>query len=83
MHDLQEIYAAYTQVVCRIILSNSADSADISDFAIRNILQEDILASKKHVSKIDLSSTVPPKSLKSHHELPVKDKSIWGMTYEE
>ena len=83
IHELQELYAASNQVVCRIILANSANPADISDFSIRHLLQEDTLASAKYVSAIDLSSTVPPKSLKSHHALPANDKSIWDMSYEE
>ena len=82
IHKLQKIYSVSTQVVRHIILVKSADPADISDFAIRHLLQEDTLASAKHVSAIDLSSTVPPKSLKSHHALPINYKSIWDMAYE-
>ena len=81
IYKLQELYTASTQVVSRIILSNSADPAKISYFAIRHILQEDTLASTKHVYAIYLLSTTPPKSLKSHHALPVNDKSIWDMDY--
>ena len=81
MHGLQEIYSVSTQVVCHIILYNSSNLANISDFAIRHLLQEDTMASAKHVSAIDLSSTVPPKSLRSHHERPVNDKAIWDMDY--
>ena len=83
IYELQEIYAASTQVVRRIILANSADLSDISDFSIRHLLQEDTLASANHVSAIDLSSTTPPKSLKYHHAPPVNDKAIWYMAYEE
>ena len=83
IHKLQEIYSASTQVVCRIILANSANPSDISDLVIRHILQEDTLASAKHVSTIDISSTVPPKSLTSHRALLIKDKAIWEMAYEE
>ena len=81
--ELQELYSTSTQVVCRIIITNSADPADISDFSIRHIIQEDTLASAKHVSAIYISSTTPQKSLKSHHALTVNDKSIWDMAYEE
>ena len=83
IYKLQEIYAASTQFFCRIILANSSDPADISDFSIRHILQEDTLESTKHVYAIDISSTNPPKPLKSHHKLPVNDKAIWDMAYEE
>ena len=34
IHDIQEIYAASTQVVCIIILDNYANPSDISDFSI-------------------------------------------------
>ena len=80
---LQEIYAASTQVVRQIILANSADPANILDFFIRHILQEDTLASLNHVSAIDLSYETPPKSLKSYHALPVNNKAVWDMEYEE
>ena len=83
IYELKELYAASTQVVCRIILANSTDPANISDFSIRHIFQEDTLASAKHVSAIDISSKTPPKSLKSHHALPVNDKSIWDIAYDE
>ena len=79
---IKELYSASTQVVDQIILTNSADPANISDFSIRNLLQEDTLAFEKHVSAIDLFSTTPPKSLKSHHALPVNNKAIWDMAYE-
>ena len=45
IYKLQELYSASTQVVCRIILTNSANSANISDFSIRHLLHEYILAS--------------------------------------
>ena len=61
IHDLQEIYTASTQVVRSIILANSAKPYDISEFAIRHLLQGDTLESEKHVSAIYLFSTVPPK----------------------
>ena len=83
IYELQELYAASTQVFRRIILANSADPSDISYFAIRYILQEDTLASAKHVSAVDISSTTPPKSLKYYHDLPVNDKAIWDMAHEE
>ena len=83
MHNPQEVYAASTQVVRRIILTKSTDPSKILDFDIRHLLQEDTLAFTRHVSDIDLSSIVPPKSLKSHHEIPVNDKYIWDMAYEE
>ena len=83
IYNPQELYAAPTQVFRRIILANSADPAEISDFAIRHIIQEDTLASTKHVYAIYLFSTTPPKSLKSHHALPLNDKAIWDMSYEE
>ena len=83
IYELQEIYAASTQVVCQIILSDSANPANILEFAIRHILHEDKLAPAKHVSAIDLYSTTPQKPLKSHHVLPVNDKAIWDMAYEE
>ena len=70
-------------MVRQIILPNSAVPTDISDFTLRHILQEDTLSSANHVSAIDISSTTPPKSLKSHQELPVNDKAIWYMDYEE
>ena len=83
IYNPQELYAAPTQVFRRIILANSADPAEISDFAIRHIIQEDTLASTKHVSAIDLSSETPPKPLNSHRSLPVNDKDTWDMAYEE
>ena len=83
IYELQELYAASTQVVRRIILADSANPADISNFSIRHILQEEKLAYAKHVSDIYLSSITPPKSLKSHHALPANDKSICNMAYEE
>ena len=83
MHELQEIYSASTQGVCRIILANSAEPSDISNFSIRHLLQEDTLESAKHVYTIDISYTVPQKPLKYHHAMPVNNKSIWGMAYEE
>ena len=83
LYNLQELYAASTQVVCRIILSNSADPANISEFSIRHLIQEDTLASINHVSSIDISSKTPTKSLKSHHTLTVNDKSIWDTAYEK
>ena len=83
IYELQELYATSTQVVYWIILANSADPSNISDFAIRNLLWEDTLASAKHVSAIDISSKTPPKSLKSYHDLPVNNKAILDMSYEE
>ena len=83
IHKLQEIYTASTQFVRRIILSNYANPANISDFEIWHLLQEDTLAFAKHVSAIDLSSTIPPKPLKYHHAMPINDKAIWDMAYEE
>ena len=83
IQKLQELYSAYTQVVCQIIHDNSADTADIYDFSIRHLLQEDTLPSAKNVSAIDISSTTLPKSLKSYPALPVNDKAIWDMAYEE
>ena len=82
MHDLQKIYATSTQVFRRIILANFANPSDISDFSIKHLLQEDKLESANHVSAIDLSSTFPPKLLKSHHAMPINYKTIWGMAYE-
>ena len=79
MHKLQEIYAASIQVVHCIILVNYSDPANITDFSIINLLQEDTLAPAKNVSVVDISSTVPPKSLKSHHEMTVNYKAIWDM----
>ena len=61
IYELQELYAASTQVIHRIILANSTDPAEISDFAIRNLLQKYTLASENHVSSIDISSITPPK----------------------
>ena len=61
IYELQELYAASTQFSRQIILANSADPADISDFAIRNILQEYTLASENNVSTIDIASSTPPK----------------------
>ena len=84
IHELQELYAASTQVVCHIIiLDNSADPANISDLAIIHLLQKDTLASANHISTIDISSIVMPKSLESHHALPVNDKVIWDTSYKE
>ena len=83
IYELQELYSASTQVVRQIILTNSANPSDISDFSIRHILQEDTLSSANHVSTIDLSYTTPPKSLKSYNELPVNNKARWDMAYEE
>ena len=83
VHKLQEIYVTSTQVVCRIVLANSANPVNISDFSIRHLLQEDTLASAKHVSAIDISSTFPQKPLKFHHALPVNNKAVWYMAYEE
>ena len=83
MHELQEIYAASTQVVRHIVLANSIDPTNISECAIRHLLQEDTLAPAKHVSTIDISSTISPKSLNSHHAMPINDKAIWDMDYEE
>ena len=79
----QELYSAFNQVVYQIILANSADPSDISDFAIRHLLQEYIMAPAKNFSAIYLSSTTPPKSLKYHHALSVNDKAIWDMAYED
>ena len=76
IHNLQEIYAASTQVVLRMILANSTNPAKISDSSIRHIIQEDTLTSTKHESDIDISSTVLSKSLNYHHSLPVNDKYI-------
>ena len=83
IYKLQELYAASTQVARQIILPISANQAYISDFAIKHILQEDTLASAKHVSAIDISSTNLTKSLKYHHALSFSNKSIWYMAYEE
>ena len=83
IYELQEIYTLSTQVVRQIILANSVNPADMSDFAIRHLRQEDTLASVKYVSSVDLSSTTLPKSLKSHHALPVNNKAIWDMAYEK
>ena len=83
IHKLKEPYSDSTQVVRRIILANSSDPSNILDFSIRHLLQEETLASAKHVSAIDLSSTVPPKSLNSHHALPANKKAICDMAYEE
>ena len=54
IHELQELYATSTQVVRHIILFNSADPDDISDFSIINILQEGTLASAKYFSANDI-----------------------------
>ena len=43
INQVQEIYVASTQVVCRIILANSAKPDNISEFDIRHLLQEDTL----------------------------------------
>ena len=83
IYKLQELYSASTPVVCQIILTNSANPADISDFSIGHLLQEDTLAFTNYITAIDLSYTTPPKSLNSHHELPVKEKSIWYIAFEE
>ena len=39
IYELQELHAASTQAVCRIILANSTDPSNISDFAIGHLLQ--------------------------------------------
>ena len=83
IYELQELYATSTQVVRRIILANSADPADISDFAIRHLIQEDTQASANYVSAIDISYTNPPKTLKAHHALTINNKAIWDTAYEE